>query len=90
MKANRQALVDLATRHGVTDLRIFGSIAWKVWGADILLMEDGGQVVLSVWGNLVWAEAGLKLLGERPWPPQGRFGAGTCGSSLWYGCRTGS
>lgn len=36
---------------------------------DTLLMEDGGQVVLSVWGDLVWAEAGSGLLGERIWPP---------------------
>lgn len=46
---------------------------------DTLLMEDGGQVVLSVWGDLVWAEAGPKLLGERIWPPVDprlRIGAG--------------
>jgi hypothetical protein len=59
MRANRQALVDLATRHGVTDLRSFGSMAWPAWGADTLRMEDGGQVVLSGCGDLVCAQAGL-------------------------------
>lgn len=44
---------------------------------DALLMEDGGQVTLSVWGDVVWAEAGSALLGERIWPtvdPKLRFG----------------
>lgn len=46
---------------------------------DALLMEDEGQVTLSVWGDLVWADAGPALLGERLWPPVDarlRFGAG--------------
>ncbi len=36
---------------------------------DALLMEDAGLVTMSVWGDVVWAEAGPGLLGERVWPP---------------------
>lgn len=34
---------------------------------DTLLMEIDGQVALSVWGDVVWAEAGDQLLSERLW-----------------------
>lgn len=34
---------------------------------DTLLMEEDGQVTLSVWGDVVWAEAGDALLAERLW-----------------------
>jgi len=34
---------------------------------DTLLMEIDGQVTLSVWGDVVWAEAGDRLLVERLW-----------------------
>ena len=46
---------------------------------DALLMEDEGQVTLSVWGDLVWAQAGPALLAERLWPSVDeklRFGPG--------------
>lgn len=46
---------------------------------ETLLMEDSGQVALSVWGDLVWAQAGPALLAERLWPPVDariRFGSG--------------
>lgn len=36
---------------------------------ETLLFEDGGQVTLSLWGDVIWAEAGDALLGERLWPP---------------------
>ncbi|WP_295544158.1 putative CRISPR-associated protein [uncultured Thiohalocapsa sp.] len=35
---------------------------------DTLLMEDDGFVTLSVWGDVVWNQAGPKLLNERVWP----------------------
>jgi putative CRISPR-associated protein (TIGR02619 family) len=46
---------------------------------EALTMEDGGCVTLSVWGDLVWAQAGPALLAERLWPPidaKLRFGPG--------------
>lgn len=36
---------------------------------DTLLMEEGGKVALSVWGDVVWAEAGRAILEERLWEP---------------------
>lgn len=36
---------------------------------DTLLMEEDGQVALSVWGDVVWAQAGSELLEERLWDP---------------------
>ncbi|MDO9225180.1 MAG: putative CRISPR-associated protein [Pseudomonadota bacterium] len=36
---------------------------------DTLLMEVDGQVTLSVWGDVVWAEAGAALLGQKLWEP---------------------
>ncbi|WP_295888646.1 putative CRISPR-associated protein [uncultured Thiohalocapsa sp.] len=35
---------------------------------DTLTMELDGQVTLSVWGDVVWSQAGPELLGERLWP----------------------
>jgi putative CRISPR-associated protein (TIGR02619 family) len=46
---------------------------------DILLMEVGGQVTFSAWGEVIWAEAGRDLLKERLWGPVDdklRFGRG--------------
>ena len=46
---------------------------------DTLIMELDGQVTLSVWGEVVWAEAGHDLLEERLWEPMDdklRFGPG--------------
>lgn len=34
-----------------------------------LYMADDGKVVLSFWGDAVWAQAKNKLLGEHLWPP---------------------
>ena len=36
---------------------------------DTLLMEVDGQVALSAWGEVIWAEAGRDLLKERLWEP---------------------
>lgn len=43
---------------------------------DTLLMELDGQVALSVWGDVVWEEAGPTMLSEQLWPaldPRLRF-----------------
>jgi putative CRISPR-associated protein (TIGR02619 family) len=74
---------DLVRHHEAVFRRLAAGLSVEVAQAegmpDTLLMEDSGQVTLSVWGDLVWAEAGPGLLGERIWPPVDgrlRLGAG--------------
>ncbi len=36
---------------------------------EIFLFEVDGQIALSEWGEVAWAEAKTEILGERLWPP---------------------
>jgi putative CRISPR-associated protein (TIGR02619 family) len=63
----------LAREHQVVLRRLAARLPVKAEDArsvpDTLLMELDGEVGLSVWGEVVWAEAGDALLGEQLWPP---------------------
>ena len=66
IQAHRQALKDLAVRHGVTDLRVFGSMARGDSGADsdvdLLVRPLPGTSLLDLGGLLMDAQ---DLLGRR-------------------------
>lgn len=66
IQSHRQALLDLAARHGVTDLRVFGSMARGDAGADsdvdLLVRPLPGTSLLDLGGLLMDAQ---DLLGRR-------------------------
>jgi uncharacterized protein len=66
IQAHRQALLDLAARHGVTNLRVFGSMARGDAGADsdvdLLVCPLPGTSLLDLGGLLMDAQ---DLLGRR-------------------------
>jgi len=66
IQSHREALLDLAARHGVTDLRVFGSMARGDSGAnsdvDLLVRPLPGTSLLDLGGLLMDAQ---DLLGRR-------------------------
>lgn len=66
IQSHRQALLDLAARHGVTDLRVFGSMARGDAGedsdVDLLVRPLPGTSLLDLGGLLMDAQ---DLLGRR-------------------------
>lgn len=58
-----------ASAHAQALERVAPSVAVAPTQPEAFAHVPAGHVVLSVWGDLVWAEAGPGLLGERIWPP---------------------